>query len=305
MNDTKANQTQKEEQLSIGKASEYLGVSIDTLRRWVKKGKLKSSRSPGGHRYFVKTDLDKVFGKKYQRTQKDAKKEIGTERESRSKPITEPAVQPDSPPGHRSSGLTTPAPSEPTSPPPSPAPPAEPVTTQPQPEVDIPPTEFIQVPPEPTQAEPVASPPEPMADQGPLGPVAQPPPSPGPEPAATFRDAKAEPETIVQTVPAPPEPEPAPYRVETVETTEQEVPSEVSPPPDEPVTTESPPPAEPETSRPIIEPKEKAPIAVEPIITATDKKNGKLHKTASFLLILFITVNLVLLAIYIYLSRFA
>ncbi len=53
--------------LSIGQASEYLGVSIDTLRRWEKKGKLKTLRSPGGHRYFRKEDLEKVFGTRYER----------------------------------------------------------------------------------------------------------------------------------------------------------------------------------------------------------------------------------------------
>lgn len=54
--------------LSIGQASEYLGVSIDTLRRWEKKGKITSYRSPGGHRYFKKNELDDMFGKKYERT---------------------------------------------------------------------------------------------------------------------------------------------------------------------------------------------------------------------------------------------
>jgi len=55
--------------LSISEASSYLGVSIDTIRRWDKKGKLPSFRSPGGHRYFKKTDLDHVFGKKYERAE--------------------------------------------------------------------------------------------------------------------------------------------------------------------------------------------------------------------------------------------
>lgn len=58
------NQTKK---LSIGEAASHLGISIDTLRRWDKAGKVKSFRSPGGHRYFEKDDLDKVFGKRYER----------------------------------------------------------------------------------------------------------------------------------------------------------------------------------------------------------------------------------------------
>jgi len=33
-----------QKKLSIGEASEYLGVSIDTLRRWEKKGKIEPMR---------------------------------------------------------------------------------------------------------------------------------------------------------------------------------------------------------------------------------------------------------------------
>jgi len=55
--------------LSIGKAAKYLGVSIDTLRRWEKKGVITAYRSPGGHRYFIDEDLDKLFDQKYNRTE--------------------------------------------------------------------------------------------------------------------------------------------------------------------------------------------------------------------------------------------
>ena len=51
--------------LSIGEASKFLKVSIDTLRRWDKKGKVSSYRSPGGHRYFLKEDLEGLFAKKH------------------------------------------------------------------------------------------------------------------------------------------------------------------------------------------------------------------------------------------------
>ena len=44
--------------LSIGGAANYLNVSIDTLRRWDKSGKLRAKKSPGGHRYYSKLDLD-------------------------------------------------------------------------------------------------------------------------------------------------------------------------------------------------------------------------------------------------------
>ncbi|KKW16954.1 MAG: Transposase, IS607 family [Parcubacteria group bacterium GW2011_GWA1_50_14] len=49
------------DKFSIGRAAKYLGVSIDTLRRWGKKGKLAPHRSPGGHRYFLKSSLDILF----------------------------------------------------------------------------------------------------------------------------------------------------------------------------------------------------------------------------------------------------
>lgn len=38
--------------LSIGAAAEFLEVSIDTLRRWDKSGRLPAQRSAGGHRYY-------------------------------------------------------------------------------------------------------------------------------------------------------------------------------------------------------------------------------------------------------------
>lgn len=41
----------------ISKASQELGVSIDTLRRWEREGKITSERTPGGHRRY---DLEKL-----------------------------------------------------------------------------------------------------------------------------------------------------------------------------------------------------------------------------------------------------
>lgn len=45
------------ERLGIGKAAEFLGVSVDTLRRWDASGKLKAQRSKGKHRYYLLEDL--------------------------------------------------------------------------------------------------------------------------------------------------------------------------------------------------------------------------------------------------------
>ncbi len=45
--------------MSIGEAAEYLGISIQTLRRWDSSGKLKSTRHPGsGYRYYRMADLE-------------------------------------------------------------------------------------------------------------------------------------------------------------------------------------------------------------------------------------------------------
>lgn len=45
--------------LTIGQASEYLGVSLNTLRRWDESGKLTAIKKEGGtHRYYAKKDLE-------------------------------------------------------------------------------------------------------------------------------------------------------------------------------------------------------------------------------------------------------
>ena len=45
--------------LSIKEASEFLGVSIDTLRRWERNGKITSIRTEVGHRRYEKKELIK------------------------------------------------------------------------------------------------------------------------------------------------------------------------------------------------------------------------------------------------------
>lgn len=44
--------------ISIGPASKHLGVSVDTIRRWERAGKLESHRLDGKNRYFRVSDLD-------------------------------------------------------------------------------------------------------------------------------------------------------------------------------------------------------------------------------------------------------
>ncbi len=49
---------------SVNKASEILGVSISTLRRWEEEGKLIAERTPGGHRRYDSTKLTRFINKK-------------------------------------------------------------------------------------------------------------------------------------------------------------------------------------------------------------------------------------------------
>lgn len=50
--------------LSIGRAAKEIGVSVDTLRRWEKRGLITSHRSPTGRRYYNLEELKYVFAKK-------------------------------------------------------------------------------------------------------------------------------------------------------------------------------------------------------------------------------------------------
>src|SRR4030067_1080260 len=49
----------EKELLTIGQAAEYLGVSLNTLRRWDESGKLVAIKKEGGtHRYYREEDLE-------------------------------------------------------------------------------------------------------------------------------------------------------------------------------------------------------------------------------------------------------
>jgi len=50
-----------EDWLRLSEASEALGVSLNTLRRWSDSGKLTSYRSPGGHRRFRRRDVESLL----------------------------------------------------------------------------------------------------------------------------------------------------------------------------------------------------------------------------------------------------
>jgi len=54
---------QKNTYYPISEASYFLGVSIDTIRRWDKKGLIKAKRSSQGHRLFARPDLEHMKAK--------------------------------------------------------------------------------------------------------------------------------------------------------------------------------------------------------------------------------------------------
>jgi len=47
--------------LTISDVSKMLGVTTQTLRKWDKSGKLTPTRTLGGHRRYLRTDVDRVL----------------------------------------------------------------------------------------------------------------------------------------------------------------------------------------------------------------------------------------------------
>jgi excisionase family DNA binding protein len=54
----------------ITEASEYLGVSINTLKALANNGKINSFKTSGGHRRFRQDDLDAYMGVEKERQEK-------------------------------------------------------------------------------------------------------------------------------------------------------------------------------------------------------------------------------------------
>ena len=48
---------------SVGEASKKLGVTIKTIREWDRLGKIRTIKTPGGHRRIPKEEIDKIIGK--------------------------------------------------------------------------------------------------------------------------------------------------------------------------------------------------------------------------------------------------
>lgn len=56
--------SQDNEWLSLGDAAEILGVHPSTVRHWADSGDLPSQRTPGGHRRFRRSDLERWSSKR-------------------------------------------------------------------------------------------------------------------------------------------------------------------------------------------------------------------------------------------------
>ena len=48
------------ELLSVGDTARQLGVSVDTIRRWEREGKIAGTRTLGGQRRFSTTEIDRI-----------------------------------------------------------------------------------------------------------------------------------------------------------------------------------------------------------------------------------------------------
>lgn len=46
--------------LPIGEAARAIGVAVETIRRWEAGGKIKSVRTPSGHRRFAAAEVARV-----------------------------------------------------------------------------------------------------------------------------------------------------------------------------------------------------------------------------------------------------
>lgn len=53
--------------MTVGQAARYLGVSEPTLRKWTDDGRIPVFRTPGGHRRYLRDELDAFRTKREER----------------------------------------------------------------------------------------------------------------------------------------------------------------------------------------------------------------------------------------------
>ena len=53
--------------LAPREAANILGISYPTLKQWIYRGKIKSTKTPGGHHRVPESEIDRLFPKKLQR----------------------------------------------------------------------------------------------------------------------------------------------------------------------------------------------------------------------------------------------
>lgn len=56
-----ANDSTQPEWLTLGQAAKYLGVAQSTMRKWSDVGRVSAFYTPGGHRRYRRSDLDKFL----------------------------------------------------------------------------------------------------------------------------------------------------------------------------------------------------------------------------------------------------
>ncbi len=44
-----------------GEIAKILGVTVTTIQRWDRSGKLKAGRLPSGHRFYTREQVDKIL----------------------------------------------------------------------------------------------------------------------------------------------------------------------------------------------------------------------------------------------------
>ena len=264
-----ANSPQDQKKYSIGEAAKFLSVSIDTLRRWEKAGKIRTLRSPGGHRYFIKSDLEGAFGQRYSRathSQEETSKptqlpqsDIPLPTQPSSTAVDQPTAAP-VPPDYR------PLPQEPTLD--SPAPLQE---------------EITEAPPvfEPTEAQlPQTQEKRYMVEE--IDATAQ-----TPEPLTNQAITPTEPESYIPDISQSP----------TVPASEQEPTTQVQKF-NEPLSS-----FDTHTSLPQSNTQPSQTEVPEVTVTPQQKKGSSLKKISLFLLIVFMMVNVILIGFYIFVSN--